>query len=418
MTSKNSFQDEHKPELRTVFLDHTDLIGQPGNNAVPDILHAIRTHLQMEVGFVSEFIDGKRIFRYVDSDWKDSPVKVGYGNPLEESFCQQVVNGVLPELMHDARTNPIAALMPVTMRIPVGAHMSIPIHLADGSVYGTFCCFSRNAEPSLNLRDLSLMRVFAELAGKMIDREHLLSHDNHAKREKIDEILKKNALSIVYQPIFNLIDWSIDGFESLTRFTYFPEKTPDMVFNEAHTVGRGVELETRAIELTLQDFPHFSSGTYLAINASPATIMGGTLEKLFGSIHPLNRLTLEITEHAVVSQYKEIAAILHPYRKRGLKIAIDDAGAGYASFRHILNLAPDRIKLDMSLTRDIDTDPARRALAVAFTHFSQDTGCKLIAEGVETAAELATIKELGIQNVQGYFLGRPMTLQNIAKKLR
>ena len=108
--------------------------------------------------------------------------------------------------------------------------------------------------------------------------------------------------------------------------------------------------------------------------------------------------------------------LLAPYRKRGLQIAIDDAGAGYASFRHILNLAPDRIKLDMSLTRNIDADPARRALVVAFVHFSNDTDCKLIAEGVETAAELASLQELGVSKVQGFFLGQVLSLQDLLKK--
>lgn len=88
---------------------------------------------------------------------------------------------------------------------------------------------------------------------------------------------------------------------------------------------------------------------------------------------------------------------------------MDDAGAGYASFRHILNLGPDRIKLDMSLTRDIDADPARRALAAALIHFSAETGSTLVTEGVETAAELATLKELRVNKAQGYFLGRPIS---------
>ena len=141
--------------------------------------------------------------------------------------------------------------------------------------------------------------------------------------------------------------------------------------------------------------------------------MIGAREKLLAGIPDLTRLVLEITEHAVVSQYQDIAAVLQPFRKRGLQIAIDDAGAGYASFRHILNLAPDRIKLDMSLTRDIDTDPARRALTVAFVHFARDTGSKLIAEGVETQAELATLIELGVSKAQGFFLGQPRKLQEL-----
>jgi EAL domain-containing protein (putative c-di-GMP-specific phosphodiesterase class I) len=144
--------------------------------------------------------------------------------------------------------------------------------------------------------------------------------------------------------------------------------------------------------------------------------MVGALEKVLSKPFELNQLVLEITEHAIVYQYKEIATLLAPLRKRGLQIAVDDAGAGYASFRHILNLAPDRIKLDMSLTRNIDTDPARRALTVAFVQFSSDTGSELFAEGVETAAELATLQALGVRGAQGYFLGRPMSMDDVLKQ--
>ena len=132
-------------------------------------------------------------------------------------------------------------------------------------------------------------------------------------------------------------------------------------------------------------------------------------DTLLQRIPSLDRLVLEITEHAAVDHYEAIAERLKTYRERGLKIAVDDAGAGYASFRHILNLGPNRIKLDMSLTRDIDADPARRALAAALIHFSAETGSTLVAEGVETAAELATLKELGVNKAQGYFLGRPIS---------
>jgi EAL domain-containing protein (putative c-di-GMP-specific phosphodiesterase class I) len=151
----------------------------------------------------------------------------------------------------------------------------------------------------------------------------------------------------------------------------------------------------------------------LAVNASPETVLDPRLDTLLHSIPSPERLVLEITEHAAVDHYEAIAQRLKSYRTRGLKIAVDDAGAGYASFRHILNLVPDRIKLDMSLTRDIDVDPARRALAAALIHFSAETGSTLVAEGVETAAELATLQELGVNKAQGYFLGRPISAEKL-----
>lgn len=400
-------------ELGRVFENRALTLGHAPSNSVPDILHAIRQHLKMEVAFVSEFVNDQRVFRYVDSSWTKSPVHVGEGGPLDESYCQRVVDGRLPELINDAQTNAVAAELPATFDIPVGAHMSVPIHLSDGSVYGTFCCFSRSADTSLNLRDLSLMRVFADLAGKMIDRErHSIVHQR-ASMERVRKVLNSDAIHIVYQPIFDLHRGAIAGFESLARFSAMPARSPHLWFNEAHSIGLGIELELKAIQLALLVMPNLCEGLDLSINASPETILDPSFEALLSTLSSVEHLVLEITEHAAVEKYEEIAQRLKPYRDRGLQLAVDDAGAGYASFRHILNLEPDRIKLDMSLTRDIDIDPARRALAAALIHFSADTGSKLVAEGVETASEAAALIELGVDKAQGYFLGRPMALAGL-----
>ncbi len=400
-------------DLRRVIDRRSVGLGQAYDNSVPDILHAVREHLKMEVAFVSEFVCGQRIFRYVDSSWAKNPVRVGAGDPLEDSYCARVVDGRMPELMNNAQTNASAAELPATFAIPVGAHMSVPIRMSDGSVYGTFCCFSRGTDSSLNQRDLNLMRVFAELAGKMVERERAVNLSHHDRRERTLQILHGDALHCVYQPIFDLEKGVIAGFESLARFSSTPARPPDCWFSDAHTVGLGVELEMMAIENGMQLLPHLGAHLDLSINASPDTILDERFDQLLSGLAPVDRLVLEITEHAAVDRYEALAARLKPHRDRGLKIAVDDAGAGYASFRHILNLEPDRIKLDISLTRDIDIDPARRALAAALIHFSADTGSTLVAEGVETAAEVATLIELGVEKAQGYFLGRPMTLQTL-----
>lgn len=403
----------HNSDLLKVIEGHDVLFGQPEGNSVPDILHAVRAHLKMEVAFVAEFTRGQRVFRYVDSSWPKNPVKAGGSDPLEDSYCQRIVEGRMPGLLTDARIDPVAGELPATFAIPVGAHMGVPIVLADGTTYGTFCCFSRNADASLNLRDLSLMRVFAELAGKMIDRERTALQQQAQSRQRIEQMLRSDQLSIVYQPIVDLECARITGYESLARFAATPSRSPDQWFHDAHTVGLGVELELRAIEMALQTLPGLPAGIDLAVNASPDTVLDERLFRLLDTAPALSHLVLEITEHAMVERYEALAARLKSPRERGLKIAVDDAGAGYASFRHILNLGPDRIKLDMSLTRDIDADPARRALAAALIHFSADTGSTLVAEGVETAAEVATLLELGVTKAQGYFLGRPVSLQTL-----
>jgi EAL domain-containing protein (putative c-di-GMP-specific phosphodiesterase class I) len=126
----------------------------------------------------------------------------------------------------------------------------------------------------------------------------------------------------------------------------------------------------------------------------------------------LEGLIVEITEHAIVDNYDELQAALRPLRDRGLRLAIDDAGAGYSSLRHILNMQPDFIKLDMTLTHNIDLDPARKALARALVGFAQDTGSRIIAEGVERQSELEALRSIGVRKVQGYLLGRAMELDD------
>lgn len=404
---------DQKIDLRQVIEFAPATLGLTKGNSVPDILHAVREHLKMEVAFVSEFTNGRRIFRYVDSVWSESPVQVDQGGPLEDSYCQRIVDGRLPELINDAKAVPQAAEIEATFVLPVGAQMGVPIKLSDGSVYGTFCCFSRHADFSLNQRDLNLMRVFADVAGKLIDRERIAHQNLHEMNQRIHQVIFGDALHIVYQPIYDLSCATIVGFEALSRFSAPPTRAPNLWFSEAHTIGLGVELELKAIGMALQTKQRINAGLDLAVNASPETILHPKFEKLLSDLNGFRNLVLEITEHAAVEKYEEIASRLKPYRDDGLHIAVDDAGAGYASFRHILNLQPDRIKLDMSLTRNIDTDPAKRALAAALIHFCAETGSMLVAEGVETAGEVATLIELGVKKAQGYFLGKPMSLRDL-----
>jgi EAL domain-containing protein (putative c-di-GMP-specific phosphodiesterase class I) len=116
---------------------------------------------------------------------------------------------------------------------------------------------------------------------------------------------------------------------------------------------------------------------------------------------------VEITEHELIEDYAHLLDALTPLRTAGIRLAVDDAGSGYASLRHILSLQPDIIKLDIALTRGVDTDPVRRALASALVGFARDTGSVIVAEGIETSAELAALQRLGVPLGQGFYLARP-----------
>jgi EAL domain-containing protein (putative c-di-GMP-specific phosphodiesterase class I) len=167
-----------------------------------------------------------------------------------------------------------------------------------------------------------------------------------------------------------------------------------------------------AIQLAMSALPSLPDDIYLAINVSPQTVLSGALARGLQTAN-LPRIMLEVTEHAAVSSYDSLLAELRPLRERGMRLAVDDAGAGYSGLQHILQLQPDLIKLDMALTRHVDLDPARRALAAALISFARDTNCTIVAEGVETASELAALRAIGASAAQGYFLGRPMPLDSV-----
>jgi EAL domain-containing protein (putative c-di-GMP-specific phosphodiesterase class I) len=270
-----------------------------------------------------------------------------------------------------------------------------------------FCCLGFKADHSLHERDLQMMRVFADLAAFEIGRERAAARAAREKEERIRTAIENNQISMVYQPIWNLDGEHPVGFECLARFSATPSRSPDKWFAEAFEAKLGVLLELTAIKIAQSALTSFPTEVYVALNTSPSTILSGELLDVVDRLEA-ERIVLEITEHAHIDDYERLLDALQPLRKRGVRLAVDDAGAGYAGLQHILQLQPDLIKLDMGLTRNIDLDPARRALAAALVGFARDTGCQIIAEGVETTSELEALRAIGVEKAQGYFLGRPM----------
>ncbi len=392
-------------------------LGRTGSDGdtVKRALQAVRSHLGMEVAYVSEFVGRRSVFREVDAPGKEALIKAGDSHSLDDVYCQHILEGRLPELIPDTALQPFAMAMPITQAIPIGAHMSVPLRRPDGSAFGMFCCLSSQPNRSLNERDLNMMKAFADLAAFEINRDFEAEQAVEEKRARIARVLEANQLSIVYQPIWNVELQRPVGVECLARFSAAPVRSPDVWFSEAADAGLASQLEIAAIRMALAAWRSFPDDIYLAVNASPETILSEAFHDALEGF-PIGRIVLEVTEHAPVSDYDGLFAALRPLRQAGIRLAVDDAGAGYSSLQHILYLRPDLIKLDMSLTRNVDSDPARRALAAALIGFARDTGCRIIAEGVETASELAALKALGVQKAQGYFLGRPMPL-NSAKNL-
>ncbi len=352
-----------------------------GNDAVVErALHAVRTHLGMQVAYVSEFVGDLSVFRHVDAPGCEALVKVGDSMALDDVYCRHILAGRLPELIPDTAAEPIAVALPITRDAPIGSHVSVPIRLPGGEPFGMFCCLGFAADASLGSRDLGVLRAFADIAAFEINRDYAQSKGARESATRIGSVIDAAALTIAYQPIWDIASGRAVGVESLARFAPEPYRTPDLWFAEAVDAGLGIELEVVAIRSALAGLAALPPEVYLAVNASPATILDGALDAALASA-PRNRLVLEITEHATIVDYPALLARLAPLRRDGLRVAIDDAGVGYSSLRHILSLGPDLIKLDMSLTRDVDADPVRRALVAALVAFAAKTGRRIVAEG-------------------------------------
>ena len=187
------------------------------SEGLQQILSVIRTHLDMDIAFISEFSHGERVFKYIDSKDNASTIKVGDSDPLDESYCYKIVKGELPEHIVDTSHNPITKGLSVTEALSIAHYIGIPIRISDGSVYGTFCCFNYKTDESIGERDLAMLRIFAEFAGKQIDNNLRVTHEHKEMTERVISILKPSKINIVYQPIYDIQEERITGLEANLR---------------------------------------------------------------------------------------------------------------------------------------------------------------------------------------------------------
>lgn len=234
--------------------------------------------------------------------------------------------------------------------------------------------------------------------------------DHHTRveelRSRILGVLDTAAFTPVFQPIVDAGSHRVVGHEALTRFA--DGTRPDLRFLEADRVGLCEALE-RACALAAADRAADLPGTgFLSVNLSPAALDRDLLVEL--QCRARRPLVVELTEHVAVEDYDHVRSVIDGLRPR-VRLAVDDAGAGYASLRHVLELRPDVVKLDLGLVRGIHLDPARQAIAAGIVHYASVTGTQVIAEGVETREESVELERLGIPLLQGYLWGHPAPLR-------
>jgi EAL domain-containing protein (putative c-di-GMP-specific phosphodiesterase class I)/DNA-binding response OmpR family regulator len=282
------------------------------------------------------------------------------------------------------------AILPLNSGQGLLGAMVATTSIADGTTY-------------LNAR-LPVLTSFSAVAAALLAPGILERQRRGAIRAQLEQVLDSSAFSPVFQPVVELDSDQIIGFEALTRFS--DGMRPDRRFADAAAVGLGIELEAATIAAALEAAPDLPRGLWVSLNVSPAFLMDPVRPARILGNHRGRGLVLEITEHVAIEDYVRFRSAVEALGS-SVGFAVDDAGAGYASFRHILELHPDFVKLDIGLVHEIDRDEVRQALVAGIVYFAERTGCRLVAEGVETTGERAILQRLGVQYGQGYLLSRP-----------
>lgn len=374
-------------------------------------LRAAREHLGLEVAFVSQLAGGQRVFRWVDADLGEScPIEVGAAAPEEETYCHYVANGSLPEFLSDPREHPVAAGLQVTHEFPVGTHLSVPIELTDGTVFGTFCCFSRSVRPGLSPEDVKTLRVLAAVVQGYVEELERSQAEWRRRRDELRGVAARGEIEIVYQPIVELATGTVTGVESLARFPTLTDH-PERVFHDAWDLGVGLDLELRTVERAMRTAAELPPGVHLAVNASPA-LLGSPQFKDVVQEHAPEHTVIEVTEHAAVEDYDLLHAAVDELSALGIQLAVDDVGTGFSGLAHILRLDPRILKIDGALVEGVDRSESKQAMISALVAYGARRQTRIVAERVETKSEATALRVLGVGLGQGFHLGRPGRLEN------
>ena len=258
--------------------------------------------------------------------------------------------------------------------------------------------------------DAALETIEMLRPGGAVD-ESLRSRSMDAARFAVtvrDVITAGDLLEVHLQPIVSLssVDSAPAGYEALARFQTTPYEAPDVWLGRAAEAGLLQELELTCARAALALAPLLPESAFLTVNVSAETLVSRAFERVLDGV-AADRVVVEVTEHAIVREYDALLRVLGGLRERGVRLAVDDAGAGFASFRHVLELSPEIIKLDIHLTRGVHNDLSRQALVRSLVAFAGDVGSTLVAEGIETPEDMQTLCDAQVPFGQGYLFARP-----------
>jgi EAL domain-containing protein (putative c-di-GMP-specific phosphodiesterase class I)/DNA-binding response OmpR family regulator len=401
-------------QVETELRARADVVSSIGRLSLPPDPYDAATVLLEELGRTTEF-EAIGIFHLASPRRLDVLASLGRSTGVERGGTLDPRHGAY--LVARARQGPwvdefgpssdvrwTAGRWPADLAMAAAA----PIH-AGPRIVGLLAAGLSPAGRPLGDHEASLLAEVIDFAGiiSAIAGPALAQHGQRAEdRARLQRTLSTEAYYPVFQPIMDVHTHQPIGFEALTRFS--DGTAPDVRFADATANDLGIEFETATLQTALHESERLPEGAFVSVNASPALALDtDRLLRMFDGI--ARPIVLELTEYAPIDDYEVMRSALRALGDR-TRLSIDDAGAGYASLRHILELRPSFVKLDMSIVRGIDEDPVRQGLVAGLVSFAGRTGSELIAEGIETDPEMGALVDLDVRLGQGYLLGRPARL--------
>lgn len=381
-----------------------------GSDLIDHALQTVRTHFDMPVAYLSQFDGDRLVFRNVSAPGLEDLVKPGDSMLLTDTYCRHVQSGALPNLIPDTAQEPICQTLPITQSVPIGSHISLPIDQADGTIFGMFCCLSPVPNPNLNERDLQVMATFAGLVTRQVQFEE------DARRATLEQqtwgldLLERQAFSPVFQPLVQLDSRKLVGVEALTRFD--DSRGTETVFLHMAEAGLGLDLELATMARAFDAATGIARHIYLSVNASPSLICDTRFRNALASA-PASQTVVEITEHSLPEDEIVLRRHIDALRGDGVRIAIDDVGAGYSGLQRLAQVSPDILKLDRALVSGVDNSRTQRAVVAALVNFAAETRAQVLVEGVETEEEAACLRALGVEMAQGWLFGKPAPFEHL-----
>ena len=371
--------------------------GETARN-VAELLRTARESLGLSLAFMTR-MDGVTQHLEVVESSVPLAFRDGMTRPQETSFCQAIMDGRLPAVMPNVADFPEAMKLPAARMPRIRSFVSVPVVLSDGTVYGTFCAAGFAADKTLGKRDKALMDVLSRAASLLIEPDLRRRAQREEIAARIGPVLADGGPVVLLQPIVDLGTGERVGAEALSRFPQHWGLAPDRCFADAHLIGEGHRLEVLALRRAAEHLAHVRG--YVAMNVSPATLLTTECQELLASL-PLDRVVLELSEHDPVEDYDQLGKVLAPSRAAGMRLAVDDVGAGFSSLRHIVVTAPDVIKLDRSIVTGLGDDAVLQVVTRSLVDLARAVGAKVVAEGVETGADAAALRAQGVDLAQGW----------------